>query len=129
MATAKKRTAIPKELIEKQQAEHEQYKKFDVFHARIKKDEVYSVAADKNVAIIVGWQLTEKAQPHPVFIEEDLIIGEQTGFNRFITNDAPIHKIYLPHGKFKEGEHFSYEQYADMLGIDKKKDKNIVLAN
>jgi hypothetical protein len=38
-------------------------------------------------------------------------------------------KIYLPAGEYKVGDIFTYEQYADLMGIDKKKDKNILFAN
>jgi hypothetical protein len=129
MATSKKKTASTKEEIEKLQVDHEHYKKFDVFLARIRKEEVWNVLAEKNTTIIKGWQLVELAQPQPSFIEPDLVFTHPTGFNWFIANESEYHKIYLPQGQYEIGNILSYEAYAELMGIDKKKDKNILLAN
>ena len=126
---ARPKKVIPQAEIEAAQATHEQYKKFDVFHARIQKEQVTNPYTTQPTTIIRRWQLYEKAQELPSFVEEDLVNAQGTGFNWFATNDAPVHKLYLPQGKYNVGDFFNYEDFADMLGLDKKKDINILLAN
>jgi len=114
---------LPTAEIAQAQEEHEHYKKYDVFHARIQKENRYNPYTEGERVVITGWQLFELAQPHPAFIEEDIVLD----FNSYVTNDAPVHKIYLPMGKYGIGNILSYVDYAEMMGLDTSKDLNILL--
>jgi len=116
----KKKTA---EQIAKEQANHEHYKWFDEFEARIQKKEVRNMYTQRNETIITGWQLSVKK--HPKFIEPSNALAQNAFANGADT--FGIFNYLVPKDEKKSGDFITYKDWAIEQGKDLKSDINIIL--
>lgn len=106
--------------------EHQYYKKFDEFEARILKQTKFNPYTQQNVTLITGWELGKKIRD--THIEPDLA-KELNSFANGADGgmgDGGKCKLLVPHGTYKNGDTVTYEAWATEQGIDLEKDTNIL---
>lgn len=107
-------------------SEHQHYKKFDEFEARILKESKMNPYTEQPATIILGWELGKMLRS--THIEPDLakeLNAFAAGFDNQ-SGDGGKGKVLVPHGTYKNGDTLTYEVWATEQGIDLTKDKNIL---
>jgi hypothetical protein len=104
--------------------EHEYYKWYDDFDARIQKREVVNQYTNTRQTIITGWSLEKKK--YPKFIEPHIAVQLNSFADGYDT--LGVGSMLVPKDSANPGTLITYENWALEQGRDLSKDINILLS-